>query len=55
MLTNEEVTLTATTALVVVLASMWPQFKPRPRRILDTQLVIQKRVLLAMVGLAALG
>jgi lipopolysaccharide/colanic/teichoic acid biosynthesis glycosyltransferase len=34
---------------------MWPLFKPRPRRILDTLLVTQKRVLLAMVGLAALG
>jgi len=30
-------------------------FKPRPRRILDTILLTQKRVLLAMVALAALG
>ena len=55
VLTNGDVTLAAGTALVVVLASMWPLFKPRPRRILDTLLVTQKRVLLAMVGLAALG
>ncbi|WP_436903760.1 sugar transferase [Halovenus halobia] len=55
VLANGDVTLAAGTALVVVLASMWPLFKPRPRRILDTLLVTQKRVLLAMVGLAALG
>jgi len=46
--------VTATT-LAVVLASAWPLFKPRPRRILDTILLAQKRVLLAMIGLAALG
>lgn len=55
LLTNGDVTFAAMTALVVVLASMWPLFKPRPRRILDTLLLTQKRVLLAMVGLAALG
>ena len=43
------------TTLVVVLASAWPLFKPQPRRILDTILLTQKRVLLAMVGLATLG
>jgi len=43
------------TALVVMLAAMWPVFKPRPRRILDTVLITHKQVLLAMVGIAALG
>ena len=43
------------TTLVVVLASMWPLFKPRSRRILDAILLTQKRVLLGMVALAALG
>lgn len=43
------------TTAVVFLASMWPLFKPRPRRILDTILLTQKRVLLAMTFLAALG
>jgi len=43
------------TTLVVVLAAMWPLFKPRSRRMLDTILLTQKRLILAMVGLAALG
>lgn len=43
------------TTLLILLASMWPLFKPRPRRILDTILLTQKRVFLAMIGLAALG
>ncbi len=44
-----------TTTLVVVLGALWPVFKPRPRRILDTILLTQKRLLLSMIGLAALG
>jgi len=47
--------LAVSTALVVVVATMWPLYKPRPRRILDTIVLAQKRVLLAMIGLAALG
>jgi lipopolysaccharide/colanic/teichoic acid biosynthesis glycosyltransferase len=43
------------TTLAVMLATLWPVFKPRPRRILDTILLTQKRVVLAMIGLAALG
>ena len=55
VLSNGELTGAVSTTLVVVLAAMWPVFKPRPRRILDTILLTQKRVLLAMVALAALG
>ncbi|MEF8815095.1 MAG: DUF1970 domain-containing protein, partial [Halovenus sp.] len=55
VLSNGDLTFAASTTLVATLAAMWPVFKPRPRRILDTILLTQKRVLLAMVGLAALG
>ncbi|ELZ23700.1 exopolysaccharide biosynthesis polyprenyl glycosylphosphotransferase [Halosimplex carlsbadense 2-9-1] len=55
VLTGSDLTGAVSTALVVTLAAMWPLFKPRPRRILDTVLLTHKRVLLAMVGLAALG
>ncbi|QPV63194.1 sugar transferase [Halosimplex litoreum] len=48
-------TVAVLTTVGVVAGAMWPVFKPRPRRILDTILLTQKRVLLAMVGLAALG
>lgn len=44
--------LTATAAFVVV---MMPLYKPRPRRFLDTVAVCQRRVLLGMVALAAIG
>jgi exopolysaccharide biosynthesis polyprenyl glycosylphosphotransferase len=43
------------TATVVVVAAFVPLYKPRPRRILDAISLAQKRVLLAMVGLAAIG
>ncbi|MHB9288029.1 sugar transferase [Halobacteriales archaeon Cl-PHB] len=55
ILPEGEVMLAIWTAVFVVLATMWPLFKPRPRRILDTIMVTQKRVLLGMVGLSALG
>ncbi|WP_436926226.1 sugar transferase [Halosimplex amylolyticum] len=55
VLADGDLTGAISTVLVVTLAAMWPVFKPRPRRILDTMLLTQKRVFLAMVGLAALG
>ncbi|MFC6722088.1 sugar transferase [Halobacteriaceae archaeon SHR40] len=55
VLTNGQIELAVVTTCAVLFVSMWPLFKPRPRRILDTILLTQKRVLLAMVGLAALG
>ncbi|QLH81229.1 sugar transferase [Halosimplex pelagicum] len=55
VLTGGQFAVAIATTIGVVSAAMWPVFKPRPRRILDTILLTQKRVLLAMVGLAALG
>jgi len=55
VLENGNLTLAISTTLAVVLSAMWPVFKPRPRRILDTFLLTQKRVFLSMIGLAALG
>lgn len=43
------------TATVVIVVAMVPLYKPRPRRILDTISLTQKRVLLAMIALAAIG
>jgi lipopolysaccharide/colanic/teichoic acid biosynthesis glycosyltransferase len=55
VLPADDLTLAVTTTVAVVSAVMWPLFKPQPRRLLDTILLTQKRVLFAMVGLAALG
>jgi lipopolysaccharide/colanic/teichoic acid biosynthesis glycosyltransferase len=55
VLGNGTLRWTILTTLAVTLAALWPVFKPRPRRILDTILLTQKRLLLSMVGLAALG
>lgn len=55
VLSGGDLLLAVVTALAVVLASAWPLFKPQPRRILDTALETQRRVVVAMVGLAALG
>ena len=55
VLAGTDLLLAVMTGIVVVLASVWPLFKPQPRRTLDTVLEAQRRVLIAMVGLAALG
>lgn len=47
--------LVVSTTVAVVVAALWPLYKPRPRRILDTLVLTQKRVLLATLGLATLG
>ncbi|WP_418284138.1 sugar transferase [Halorubrum sp. DTA46] len=44
----------ATTVVVVTLA-FFPLYKPRPRRILDTVALTQKRVMVAVLTLAAIG
>ena len=43
------------TTVVIVTAAFLPLYKPRPRRILDTVALTQKRVMVAMVTLAAIG
>ncbi|SMO83729.1 sugar transferase [Halorubrum cibi] len=43
------------TTVVVVTAAFVPLYKPRPRRILDTIALAQKRVMVAMFALAAVG
>ncbi|MFC5279739.1 sugar transferase [Halorubrum rubrum] len=43
------------TTVVVVTAAFVPLYKPRPRRILDTVALVQKRVMVAMFALAAVG
>lgn len=50
-----ELAFEAGTAAVAVTVALVPLFKPRPRRILDTVLETQKRVMLAMISLAAIG
>lgn len=54
VLSGEELLLAVVTALVVVLASAWPFLKPEPRHTLDAGLETQRRVVIAMVGLAVL-
>jgi len=55
VLSNGDLVFAVLTTLTVMLAAMWPMFKPRPRRILNTILLTQKRIFFAMIALAALG
>jgi lipopolysaccharide/colanic/teichoic acid biosynthesis glycosyltransferase len=55
VLSGHAYTLALGTTLVVVVASLAPLYKPRPRRILDTILLAQKRVVLAGFALATIG
>lgn len=50
-----EIVFEATVATAVVTAAFVPLYKPRPRRILDTVMLVQKRVVTAMLALAAIG
>jgi len=55
VLSNGELYFALWTVVAVVLVSAWPLHKPRPRRILDTIFLSQKRVALATLGMATLG
>lgn len=47
--------VTSGTALVVTLAALAPLFEPRPRRILDVAIDAEKRVVITIAVLAAIG
>lgn len=55
VLSGSDLALGILTATVVVVWSGWELFKPRRRRVVDTIIETQRRVILAMIGLAALG
>ncbi|EJN57914.1 sugar transferase [Halogranum rubrum] len=55
VLADGELQLALVTTVAVVLGSLVPLFKPRPRRILDTILFAQKRILVAGATLAGIG
>jgi lipopolysaccharide/colanic/teichoic acid biosynthesis glycosyltransferase len=54
-LSNGGLWLAILTTLAVVLGTLGPLFKPRPRRVLDTVLLVERRIVLAAVALAAVG
>jgi len=54
-LSNGDLSLAIATTLLVVLGALVPLFKPRPRRVLDTIMLVERRVFLAAVALAAVG
>jgi lipopolysaccharide/colanic/teichoic acid biosynthesis glycosyltransferase len=54
-LSNGDLSLAIVTTLFVVLLALVPLFKPRPRRVLDTIMLVERRVFLAAVALAAIG
>jgi lipopolysaccharide/colanic/teichoic acid biosynthesis glycosyltransferase len=54
-MTNGNLALAIATTLVIVLGSIAPLFKPRPRRLLDTLVTVEYRVLIAVFALAAIG
>ncbi|SDM91757.1 exopolysaccharide biosynthesis polyprenyl glycosylphosphotransferase [Halogranum gelatinilyticum] len=55
VLSGPNLWLAALVSTAVVLASLAPMFKPRPRRLLDTALLVQQRVVVAGFALAAIG
>jgi lipopolysaccharide/colanic/teichoic acid biosynthesis glycosyltransferase len=55
VLGGDDLAIALLTAVFVVTSSFIPLFKPRPRRLLDTVLLVQKRVVLAGFALAAIG
>ncbi|UPW01286.1 sugar transferase [Halorussus gelatinilyticus] len=55
VLTGNKLTLVVVTTTLVVVGSLMPLFKPRPRRILDTILLAQRRTVTACLALATIG
>ena len=52
---GREFVIEASIATIVVCAALFPLYKPRPQRILDTIVVVQRRTLIAIVTLSAIG
>ncbi|WP_276299017.1 sugar transferase [Halorussus lipolyticus] len=55
VLTGDQLLLATATSSLVIVGSLLPLFKPRPRRILDTILLTQKRVVVAGFAMATVG
>ncbi|WP_132057816.1 sugar transferase [Halorussus amylolyticus] len=55
VLSGEALVLAMATTAAVTVGCFVPLYKPRPRRILDTLLIAQKRVVVAGLALAAIG
>lgn len=55
VLTGNSLVLAVGTTVTVVVACLVPLYKPRPRRVLDTVLLTQKRILVAGLVLATIG
>lgn len=55
VLSGSRLTLAIGLSIAVVCYSLMPLYKPRPRRMLDTLSLTQKRVLVAMFALATVG
>lgn len=54
-LAGTELAVAVSLNAVLVAAVLWPLYKPRPRRVLDTVFIAQKRVVVAVFALATLG
>lgn len=55
VLPNSDFLISVSTATVVILAALFPMYKPRPRRILNVVYHVQRRVIIAGLALAAIG
>ena len=55
VLSNGQLTFALVTMLAAVSVTVWPLFKPQPRRTLDTIFLTEKRLGVALLGMAALG
>ncbi|MFC7082343.1 sugar transferase [Halorussus caseinilyticus] len=55
VLTGDALVLAVVTTALIVVGSLVPLYKPRPRRILDTLLLTQKRVVVAGLAMATVG
>jgi len=55
VLIGDELTVAILTTVVVLIGSLFPLFKPRPRRTVDTGIQVQKRVIIAGFALATIG
>ncbi|WP_446685208.1 hypothetical protein [Haladaptatus pallidirubidus] len=55
VLSPPQIAITGAITVFVVMGSLIPMFKPRSRRILDTLFITEKRLLIAVLGLATMG
>ncbi|WP_266081633.1 sugar transferase [Haladaptatus caseinilyticus] len=55
VMSDTQVAVAGLVSIFLITGCLFPMYKPRPRRILDTMFITEKQLIIAMLGLATIG